>query len=103
MISERIKDLIPKIQEFMGGQPIKRAWLFGSCSRGEETSGSDIDILVDYDNSNDLVSLFRMGGILMDLSDLLGCKVDLVENRGLKDFARKSVEKDKILIYERPN
>jgi len=86
----------------MSGQPIKRAWLFGSCSRGEETPESDIDILVDYDNSNGLVSLFKMGGILMDLTDLLGCKVDLVESRGLMDFARKSVERDKILIYERP-
>lgn len=37
----------------------------------------------------------------MDLTDLLGCKVDLVESVGLKDFARESVERDKILIYER--
>ena len=103
MVSERIKLLIPKIQEFMAGQPIQRAWLFGSCSRGEETSDSDVDILVDYDNSKGLVSLMKMGGILMDLSDLLGRRVDLVENRGLKDFARASVEKYKILIYERPN
>ncbi|MDE6461490.1 MAG: nucleotidyltransferase domain-containing protein [Muribaculaceae bacterium] len=103
MVSERIKLLISKIQEFMAGQPIQRAWLFGSCSRGEETSNSDVDILVDYDNSKGLVSLMKMGGILMDLSDLLGRRVDLVENRGLKDFARASVEKDKILIYERPN
>lgn len=95
--------MIPKIREFMAGQPIKRAWLFGSYSRGEETPESDIDILVDYDNSAGLVSLFKMGGILMDLTDLLGCKVDLVENRGLKDFARKSVEQDRILIYERGN
>ncbi len=101
MVSERIRGMIPKIQEFMVSQPIQRAWLFGSCSRGEETLESDVDILVDYDNSKGLVSLFKMGGILMDLSDLLGCKVDLVENKGLKDFARESVDRDKILIYER--
>lgn len=85
----------------MSKQPVKKAWLFGSYSRGEETDSSDIDILVDYDNSNGLVSLFKMGGILMDLTDLLGCKVDLVEVRGLKSFARDSVNRDKILIYER--
>lgn len=85
----------------MSKQPVKKAWLFGSYSRGEETDSSDIDILVDYDNSNGLVSLFKMGGILMDLTDLLGCKVDLVEIRGLKSFARDSVNRDKILIYER--
>lgn len=101
MINERIRHLIPKIQEFMRTRPIKRAWLFGSCSRGEETPTSDIDILVDYDNSKGLVSLFTMGSILMDLTDLLGRKVDLVENRGLLEFARESVDRDKILIYER--
>ena len=37
----------------------------------------------------------------MDLSDLLGRKVDLVDNEGLLDFARESVEQDRILIYER--
>ncbi len=77
--------------------------MFGSCSRGEESPDSDIDILVDCDNSSGRVSLFQMGGMLMDLTDLLGCKVDLVENRGLKVFARKSVDRDKILIYERGN
>ena len=101
MISDRIKQLIPTIQQFMAGQPILRAWLFGSCSRGEETEESDIDILVDYDNSQGIVSLLRMGGILMDLSDLLGRRVDLVENKGLMNFARASIERDKSLIYER--
>lgn len=37
----------------------------------------------------------------MDLTELLERKVDLVENNGLLDFARKSVDQDKILIYER--
>ncbi|MDE6266807.1 MAG: nucleotidyltransferase domain-containing protein [Muribaculaceae bacterium] len=101
MLSNNIRELIPKIQEFMKSQPILRAWLFGSCSRGEETPGSDIDILVDYDYDNGRVSLFKMGAILMDLSDLLGRKVDLVENSGVMEFARKSIDKDKILIYER--
>lgn len=101
MLSSDISRLIPAIRTYMAGQPVLRAWLFGSCSRGEETPDSDIDILVDYDNSAGLVSLFRMGGMLMDLSELLGRRVDLVENKGLMDFARKSVDRDKILIYER--
>lgn len=101
MVNKSIKQLIPKIQDFMSAQPVIRAWLFGSCSRGEETISSDIDILVDYDNSNGIVSLFKMGGMLMDLQDILGRKVDLVDNNGLLNFARESVERDKILIYER--
>ncbi|MDE6443006.1 MAG: nucleotidyltransferase domain-containing protein [Muribaculaceae bacterium] len=85
----------------MRTKPILRAWLFGSYSRAEETPESDIDILVDYDESKGIVSLFKMGGMLMDLTDLTGTQVDLVERKSLKDFARPSVDHDKILIYER--
>ncbi|MDE7375442.1 MAG: nucleotidyltransferase domain-containing protein [Muribaculaceae bacterium] len=100
-MNERINQLIPKIQEYMRTKPILRAWLFGSYSRGEETPESDIDILVDYDESKDTLSLFKICGMLVDLSRLVGIKVDLVESCGLKEFARPSVERDKILIYER--
>ena len=98
MISEKITSLIPDIRKYFHDKPVLKAWLFGSFSRGEENETSDVDILVDYDGH---VSLLTMGGMLMDLSDLIGRDVDLVDNRGLKDFARKSVDNDKILIYER--
>ncbi len=101
MINKSISDLLPTIKGYFEDKPVIRAWLFGSCSRGEEGPESDIDILVDYDHSKGLVSLFKMGGYLMDLTDLLGRPVDLVDNNGLKDFARKTVDHDKILIYER--
>ncbi len=37
----------------------------------------------------------------LDLQELLGMPVDLVTVKGLMDFARESVDRDKILIYER--
>ncbi len=77
-----------------------RAWLFGSYSRGDETADSDIDILVDYDKSSKL-SLLKICGMMTDLEDILGKRVDLVENGRLKDFAVSSAHNDKILIYER--
>lgn len=101
MINQKIYDIIPVIKRYFSDKPVLRAWLFGSCSRGEETPTSDIDILVDYDESNGVVSLLKIGGMLMELSHLLGRQVDLVESQGLKEFARASVDRDKILIYER--
>lgn len=41
--------------------------------------------------------------MITDLEDILGKRVDLVENGRLKDFAISSADKDKILIYERGN
>lgn len=91
---------IRKITEYFKSQPVIRAWLFGSYSRGEENAESDIDILVDYDKSSKL-SLLKVCSMMIDLEDILGKRVDLVENGRLKDFAQASVNKDKILIYER--
>lgn len=100
MMSEKILKQLPKLKESLSKQPIIKAWLFGSYARGEETSSSDIDLLVEYDNDAK-VSLFTVGHISYVLSQELGCDVDLIEDGCLYDFARQSAENDKILIYER--
>lgn len=101
MLSKNIQSMIPEIQRFLGSQPIKKAWLFGSCSRGEETSDSDIDILVEYDRQGNRISLMRMAGIMLALEDLIHRKVDMVEASRLLPFAQESANRDKLLIYER--
>ena len=88
------------IRQYFATQPIKKAWLFGSCSRGEERMDSDIDILVEY-NDSDSISLMTISRIINSLSKQLNRKVDLVEEGCLLPFAKMSVEKDKQLIYER--
>lgn len=103
MLSPVITAILPKIREYFKSQPVKKAWLFGSFSRNEETDTSDVDILVDYDESQEVISLFKMGGMLVDLSQIAGRKVDLIEVNGIMDFARASIDRDKILIYEREN
>lgn len=101
MISSNIKDMIPKIQQFFTGQPVKKAWLFGSCSRGEETPESDVDILVEYDRKNSRITLMTISGMMVSLEDILHRSVDLVESGRLLPFAESSVHQDKFLIYER--
>jgi hypothetical protein len=94
------KDMIIKlIADYFKTQPVLKAYLFGSFSRGEETESSDIDILIVLDDSQHVGLKFF--GMYEDLKDLLGRKVDLVTERSLAPFARESVDRDKILIYER--
>jgi len=100
MISKSVKDMIPKIRQYFASQPITRAWLFGSCSRGEETANSDIDILVTYYDS-DSISLLTISRMTVTLTKILNKKVDIIEDDCLLPFARKRVDNDKILIYER--
>lgn len=94
-------NVVENIRNFFKTQPVEKAWLFGSYSRGEETSESDVDILVQYDRKNFRVGLFTIVSIKQQLQDLLGCEVDLVEEGSLLPFAVDSANKDKVLVYER--
>ena len=67
--------------------------VFGSVARGEADSKSDIDLLVDLEPGR---SLFDLGGLLMDLQDLLGQNVDVVTERGLRERIRERVLKEAV-------
>ena len=95
--------LFEPLRAYFNTQPIRRAWVFGSFSRGEEREDSDIDILVQYDRANHRVGLFTIISIQQHLQQLLGRKIDLVEEGSLLPFAAESANRDKILIYERGN
>jgi len=94
------KKMVQTLQKYFATQPVLKAWLFGSFSRGEERPDSDVDILFVPDKSKHF-SLFTLGGMYEDLKELLGRDVDLITEGGLMPFARESAERDKILIYER--
>jgi len=62
--------------------------IFGSVARGEADEKSDIDFLVDLERGR---SLLDLGGLLMDLQSLLGRRVDVVTERGLRQRIRSRV------------
>ena len=93
------QEMTQLIADYFKTQPVLKAWLFGSFSRGEDTPLSDVDILVVLDRSQPIGLKFF--GMWTDLEQLLDRSVDLVTEVSLAEFARESVERDKILIYER--
>ena len=95
-----IQTITQLIGEYFKTQPVLKAWLFGSYSRGEQREDSDVDILILPDKSQHF-SLFTLSEISEDLKELLGCEVDVITVGGLMPFARESANRDKILIYER--
>jgi hypothetical protein len=88
------------IANYFKTQPVLKAWIFGSFSRGEERENSDVDILVVYDRSQP-IGLFKIASMNVDLEDILGRQVDLVEEKSLFPWVIDSVMKDRQLIYER--
>ena len=93
--------IIDLLRKYFSTQPVLKAWLFGSFSRGEETQDSDVDIIVSLDKSKPIGLKFF--GMWSDLEELLGRKVDLVSEGTLLPFAKESAERDKSLVYERTN
>ena len=93
--------IIDSLRKYFSTQPVLKAWLFGSFSRGEETQDSDVDIIVSLDKSKPIGLKFF--GMWSDLEELLGRKVDLVSEGTLLPFAKESAERDKFLVYERTN
>jgi predicted nucleotidyltransferase len=65
--------------------------IFGSVARGEATSTSDVDFLVDLEEGR---SLFDVGGLLYDLQNLLHRKVDVVTEAGLHWYIKDKVIKE---------
>ena len=94
------QNIIAKVVPYFETQPINAAYLFGSFSRNEGRKDSDVDLLVVFDKTTPL-GLFKLSQMNIDLENILNRKVDLVSEGSLKDYVAKSIENDKILIYER--
>lgn len=100
MPNRELMNKMPDVKNCLALHPVERAWLFGSCSRGDDREGSDIDILVQYTQGS-RITLFTIGRLVCALEGVLGRRVDVVEDGCLMPFATESANRDKILIYER--
>lgn len=87
------------MKNYFAKKPIKKAFLFGSYARNQQTDQSDIDILVelDYEKGADFFLFLDMQE---ELSELLAKKVDLVSANGLSKYVKPYIEADKRLIYD---
>lgn len=94
------QSLLKLFNDFFSTQPVEKAWIFGSYARGEETSESDIDIMVRY-TPGTCLGLFGIAKLIAGLEDLLGKRVDLVEQGFLYARVAEVVESEKIQVYER--
>ena len=69
--------------------------IFGSVARSEARPDSDIDFLVRLEDQRSLLDLV---GLWQDLEDLLGCEVDVVTERGLKERMRERVLREAVSL-----
>ena len=85
---DRLQHLKDKILDIARKHNAEKVYVFGSCARREETSGSDVDLLVDFNRN---ATLFDQVDIQNEIRSLLECKVDVVSKRGLHPYIRHRV------------
>lgn len=92
-VSEILKAKREDIVRIAAKHGARNVRVFGSVARGEVDEKSDIDLLVKMDPDR---SLLDHAGLWLDLQDLLGCKVDVVSENGLRPRMRERVLKEAV-------
>lgn len=92
---EEIKEIADKILPILKRYGVSKAALFGSLVRGDVAEKSDLNILVEIEKD---ISLLDFVGLKLELEEILGRKVDLVEYCTLKPIIRERVLREQVPI-----
>jgi len=79
-----------KIAEFCRRHRIRKLSVFGSALRGGAEAVGDLDVLVEFEGGA-VVGLLDLAAMELELSDLLGCRVDLRTPTELSRYFRNRV------------
>lgn len=96
MAVHSISDIQKIVSDLARQYGAERVYLFGSYARGDMTAGSDIDLRIDKGSIRGLA----FAGLLGDLEDALGTRVDLISTAGMDEDFLREVQKDEVLLYE---
>ena len=93
---EEIKEIIRKFKPIAQEKyKVKELGIFGSYARGEQNDASDVDILIDFEQTPSLLKFIELENYL---SDAIGIKVDLVMKRVLKPRIGENVLAEVIYV-----
>ncbi len=95
MKREEILQRLAAHREDLAAFGVKSLALFGSVARGEARPESDLDILVEFEDST---TFDRYMELKFFLEELLGCRVDLVTRKALKPRLRPYVEQEAVYV-----
>lgn len=90
---------IQMIRDYFRDKPVLKAFVFGSFSRNEALTDSDIDLLVELDYSKHIGIGFV--NMKFELENKLQKMVDLVSDNAISKHILPYINNDKKLIYER--
>ena len=93
-----VQNIRAKIIPTLKNQGVLKAALFGSVVRGEAKKSSDIDLLVELDDSKTLLDLV---GLKLELENTLKRKVDVLTYDAIHPLLKKIILNEQQIIYEK--
>lgn len=87
---------------FQSYPSIDAVYLFGSYARSEATTRSDLDFMLVL-KDDEIETLKDVLRVQSDLEDTFHINVDTLSSEEAYEIMPKSIERDKVLIYERKN
>jgi len=92
-----ISEIQNKISPILKEYGVKRASVFGSVSRGEDSPKSDVDIMVSLGKP---MGMFAYMNLIREIENKLDRKIDLVTENSINKFVRPYIQSDLKTIYE---
>jgi predicted nucleotidyltransferase len=91
--------VVNQLKDYFSASPmVEEVSWFGSFARGNHSKKSDLDLLIRFSPKNG-ISMMQFLKMQHELSELVGRKVDLIEDGQLKESARVNVLQEKEVIY----
>jgi len=94
-IEEILKEKREEILRIAARHGASNVRVFGSIARGEANSQSDVDLLVELERGR---SLLDHAALMLDLESLLGRRVDIATERGLKPQIREHILREAVRL-----
>ena len=91
-ILDSLREAGPELRRKYG---VKSLAIFGSMARGDDHDGSDVDVLVTFE---DTTSFDNYMGLKLDLEDLFGRRVDLLTPKALRPSMQSEIDREAILV-----
>jgi uncharacterized protein len=94
-LNDLLKSRREEILQIAAKHGARNVRVFGSIARGEADSRSDIDLLVEFKRGT---TLLGHAALVQELEDLLGVKVDVVSEHGLRERIRERLLREAVAL-----
>jgi hypothetical protein len=95
---ENIKHIV---EDYFKDKPVNKVYLFGSYARGDADEKSDVDLIVEIDDSKKRLSLYGFIELQLGIEKCLNKKVDLIEEQLFFSRVKSRVRPDKYILYQK--